>query len=44
LPIFDVAENLKNFATSKKEIKDAIEKMPPDSCRNKSEDIYETIV
>jgi hypothetical protein len=36
-----VPENLKNYATSKKEIKEAIEKMPPDNYRNKSEDIYE---
>lgn len=41
LPIYDVPENLKNYATSKKEIKDSIEKMPPDSYRNKAEDIYE---
>ena len=41
LPIFDVPENLKNYATSKKEIKEAVEKMPPDQYRNKSEDIYE---
>ena len=41
LPIYDVPENLKNYATSKKEIKDAIEKMPPESYRNKAEDIYE---
>ena len=41
LPIFDVPENLKNYATSKKDIKETVEKMPPDQYRNKSEDIYE---
>ena len=41
LPIFDVPENLKQYATSKKEIKEAIEKMPPEKYRNKTEDIYE---
>lgn len=43
LPIYDVPENLKNYATSKKDIKDAVEKMPPESYRNLSEDIYEPI-
>jgi len=43
LPIFDVSENLKNYATSKKDISSAVEKMPPESMRNKNEDIYEPI-
>jgi hypothetical protein len=43
LPIFDVPENLKNYATSKKDIKGSTEKMPPDNYRNKDEDIYEPI-
>jgi hypothetical protein len=41
LPIYDVPENLKIYCTSKKEIKDSIEKMPPEAYRNKGEDIYE---
>lgn len=43
LPIFDVPENLKNYATSKKDIKGSTERMPPDNYRNKDEDIYEPI-
>jgi len=41
LPIYDVPENLKIYCTSKKEIKDSVEKMPPEAYRNKGEDIYE---
>jgi hypothetical protein len=43
LPIYDVAENLKNYATSKKDVKNLTEKMPPDSYRNLDEDIYEPV-
>ena len=43
LPIYDVAENLKNYATSKKDVKNLTEKMPPDSYRNNDEDIYEPV-
>jgi len=38
-----VPENLKNYATSKKDVKNLTEKMPPDSYRNKDEDIYEPV-
>ena len=44
LPIYDVAENLKNYATSKKDVKNLTEKMPPESYRNNDEDIYEPII
>ena len=43
LPIFDVPENLKNYATSKKDVKNLTEKMPPDSYRKYDEDIYEPV-
>lgn len=41
LPIFDVADGLNKYATSKKDVQKGIEKIPPDSCRNLDEDIYE---
>jgi hypothetical protein len=41
LPIYDVKDGLNKYATSKKDSKNNIEKIPPDSCRNYDEDIYE---
>jgi len=41
LPIYDVGDGLNKYATSKKDSKANKEKIPPDSCRNYNEDIYE---
>jgi len=43
LPIFGVPGNVKEFATSKKDIKAGTEKVPPDSYRLRNEDLYEPV-
>lgn len=44
LPIFGSDKNLKEFATSKKDVENKITRLPPDSCRLWQEDVYEPIV
>jgi hypothetical protein len=43
LPIYGTEKNLKEFATSKKDVKDKVERIPPASCRLHDEDVYEPI-
>ena len=43
LPIYGVPSKLKEFATSKKDIKNGSEKLPPDSYHMKSENLYEPL-
>ena len=41
IPVFGVEGGLKSHATSKKDVKNNVFKMPPEHCRLKNEDIYE---
>ena len=43
LPIYAVSENLKTYATSKKDVKNDLIKMPPEKYRQYFEDVYEPI-
>ena len=43
LPIYGVPSKLKEYATSKKDIKAGQEKFPPDSFLIRSEDVYEPV-
>lgn len=43
LPIYGVPGKLKDIATSKKDIKNGTERMPPDQYRMKEEDLYEPV-
>ena len=43
LPIFGVPGKVKEFSTSKKDIKAGVEKQPPDSYRLRNEDMYEPL-
>lgn len=44
LPVYGVPGKLKPFCTSKQDVKSNTDKLPPDSYRLRSEDIYEPIV
>lgn len=41
LPIYDVPDGLNKYATTKRDCKNHVERTPPDTMRNKEEDIYE---
>jgi len=41
LPIYDLPNDLDKWATSKKDAKANVEKLPPDEYRNFDEDVYE---
>ena len=43
LPIFGVPGKVKEFSTSKKDIKEGREKQPPDSYRLRNEDLFEPL-
>ena len=43
VPVFGVPDKLKEFETSKKDVKAGVEKMPPDDARLKDEDLYEPL-
>ena len=43
LPIYGVPQKLKEYATSKKDIKSGQEKLPPDSYLLRNEDVYEPL-
>jgi hypothetical protein len=43
LPIYGTDKNLKEFATSKKDVANRIEKIPPNTCRLYDEDVFEPI-
>ena len=43
LPIYGVPAKLKNYSTSKKDIKNGCEKLPPDTYYLKDEEVYEAL-
>ena len=43
LPIYGVPNKLKEYSTSKKDIKSGLEKLPPDQYLLKGEDVYEPL-
>lgn len=44
LPVYMVPGKVKEYETSKKDVKNGVEKLPPDSFLQRSEDIYEPLV
>lgn len=43
IPIFGIPAKLKDYATSKKDIKGGLEKVPPDTYLLRNEDVYEPV-